>query len=569
MKEYTQDDLRQLVDSVSHMKGLDTESLRDKPIDHILETLSVYHQELEFQNRELVRVQESLQESERKFAELFYQAPVGYIIITEDRTIEDVNYAFCVLTGVDKQDILEKPVTDFIHPDFQDLFYMFLLKLFRQTQARHESLSQEASITLRIQGKTAHPFVKLSASPTLLGSGKTPQHYKITVTDIDSQIRKEHALSVSEHKFRSLIRTAPIGFLIVDHSDKIVSMNERFTQLTGFTTETMSDMDIFSDHVVCTCKDTPDNKSDWKTLKSRFGNSHKSAQVCSCTFCCADGSKLFTHLTFLRVDDLLILSLIDFTSQHALEKSLKEANNELQLLNSQMLKLLSVIGHDLRSPIAAIEGFAGLLQDELEGDETHAPSLQFAGLIRESAQKAHNLLFNLVEWAKVQSGKVDLKQLPVNISKLAKESVDFFEEVAAQKNITVLLEAEEDLTITGDPVYLAALCRNLLSNALKFSYQDSEVLIKVSTARTGETIAIEVQDKGIGIDKMHVNKLFAPGEKYNRSGTNGELSSGMGLLLCKEITEKHQGTISVRSEPGAGSTFVVNLPLSGTEDNCN
>ncbi|MCH8486426.1 MAG: PAS domain-containing sensor histidine kinase [Candidatus Cyclonatronum sp.] len=561
MKEYSKQELTQLIENVSFMKGLNLEELRNKPIDHILETISIYHQELEFQNKELVRAQEAITRSEKKYAELFYQAPVGYVIISDEREILDVNKAFCDLCGYSKAELAHNTITDYIHPDFQDQFYLFVYRLFRGKKADQQPAQ---SIDLRLNGKYEQPFVMLSASATVLTDSDADalKVYKITVTNIDAQKRKEHALSISEAKFRTLVRNAPVGFLIADDEDRIVYMNNHCSQLTGYNPDVLSDMAAFWKKTGGEKEGEP--MENWAVLKQEARSHTGCSKIYISTFRRADGSSLYLELSTIALGDLFILSLVDLTQHHKLEETLKKANRDLEVLNQQKLKLLSIIGHDLRTPISSIQGFADLLHEDLS-EGSFDSALKFASIIQKAAQKSMSLLLNLVDWARMQREGVAFNAALLNLNEMVEETRSFFREVAAQKEIAIHLEAGQQIQVVADKQYLQTLLRNLLSNAVKFSYPNQTVSLRLDLTDDGSSAVIEVQDKGVGIDEDQIPMLFEPGTRYNRSGTNGEQSAGLGLILCKEIVDLHKGSLSVKSSPGNGSVFTVKLPCNISE----
>lgn len=565
MKSYTQQELEQLIQNVSFMKGLNAEELRNKPIDHILETISIYHQELEFQNRELVRAQEAITRSEKKFAELFYEAPVGYVIVSDEREILDANKAFCEQSGYSRAELQGSSITDYIHPDFQDQFYLFLFRLFR---GNSEQPQPGQTMSLRLMGKYEHPFVMLSASATVILPGDRDEHkvFKIAVTNIDAQKRKEHALSISETRFRTLVRNAPVGFLIADDADQISYMNNHCEQMTGYRQANLPDMASFWAKTGSFAEGS--ELKTWPELKEQALTSSLSSGNYLCCFNRADGYTLYLELRSIAVGDLIILSLVDLTEHHQLEETLKKANRDLELLNSQKLKLLSIIGHDLRTPIASIQGFADMLVEDLSKG-SYESALDFAKVIQQASQKSMSLLLNLVEWARMQREGVVFNPVWLNLNELVAEVLGFFREIAAQKDLIIKLEAVGQVSISADKQNLQTLLRNLLSNAIKFSHPGATVQVRLYFAGGGQTAVIEVEDTGVGIDEKQIPMLFEPGTRYNRSGTNGEQSEGLGLILCKEIVNLHKGSVSVKSAPGKGSVFTVKLPANNQQQLLN
>lgn len=563
------DDLRQLIQNMSYHKGLRPETLKNKPIEEILETISIYHQELEFQNRELLRAQEATTRSEKRFSELFYDAPVGYVLINQDRKIVDLNRSFSELTGMDPKDLRQKQITDFIHPEYQDQFYMFLYRIFREAKsnASGRSRSVSRSLDVRLAGNLGQPFVVLSASPSELSDDLSEPVYKITVTNIDAQKRKEHALSVSEYKFRTLVRNAPVSFIISDGNDDIIFVNECFKELTGYQEKDLPGMDAFWSRITMLQTSEKDFVQNWEMLKNRATQNDRHTPSCLCRFAASGGDVLYFNLSAISVGGLFILSMIDLSQNYKLEQSLKKANDELQALNKDRLRILSIIGHDLRTPISIIDGASDMMKDDIRDGNLNS-ALEFTEIIQTTVKKAENLLLNLVEWAKMQSGTMILNCQKVNLVNLITDTIDLFRETARQKGIDIHTTAPEALIIEGDLNYLQTLFRNLISNAVKFSHPGNEIKLRLDGHQKPGVVTFQVQDFGIGIDQQYLGSIFRPDNRYNRSGTSGEQSTGLGLILCMEIVTRHGGDLRVSSEVGKGSLFTVELPfICQTEQN--
>lgn len=208
-----------------------------------------------------------------------------------------------------------------------------------------------------------------------------------------------------------------------------------------------------------------------------------------------------------------------------------------------------------------------LVEDLSKG--SYESALDFAKVIQQASQKSMSLLLNLVEWARMQREGVVFNPVWLNLNELVAEVLGFFREIAAQKDLIIKLEAVGQVSISADKQNLQTLLRNLLSNAIKFSHPGATVQVRLYFAGGGQTAVIEVEDTGVGIDEKQIPMLFEPGTRYNRSGTNGEQSEGLGLILCKEIVNLHKGSVSVKSAPGKGSVFTVKLPANNQQQLLN
>ena len=240
-------------------------------------------------------------------------------------------------------------------------------------------------------------------------------------------------------------------------------------------------------------------------------------------------------------------------------EELKQYSEKLAELNATKDKFFSIIAHDLKGPFNVILGFSDLiLETEFENSDTKE-ILDFVHTIRDSAQHTYELLVNLLEWAKSQTGKMQFNPETISIEKLFNEAINLAESAAKNKNIEISFVQSENLEIYADKNMIATILRNLIGNAIKFTPKNGKINLK--SALKNNAVLITVSDTGIGIEPNNIAKLFKIGEIYYSKGTENEKGTGLGLILCKEFIEKHGGKIWVKSELGKGSDFKFTIPL--------
>ena len=237
---------------------------------------------------------------------------------------------------------------------------------------------------------------------------------------------------------------------------------------------------------------------------------------------------------------------------------LRRQSIELQELNVTKDRFFSIIAHDLRGPMGGFMGLTDLLTEELN-NMSIAEIQEFLGSMRDSATNLFKLLENLLQWARVQQGGIILSRERILFRQIITESLEMIQESAKKKGITIVCDISDQLEVFADSNLIQTVIRNIVSNAVKFSTRGGTVNITAKTTED-ESVEISVKDMGIGMNQNMVESLFRLDVKNGRPGTEGEQSTGLGLLLCKEFIEKHGGNISVESEVGKGSVFTFNIP---------
>ena len=249
----------------------------------------------------------------------------------------------------------------------------------------------------------------------------------------------------------------------------------------------------------------------------------------------------------------------DISVRKRAEEEIKKRNNELLMTNAEKDKFFSIIAHDLRSPF---QGFLGMTEvmSENVGEFSIEELVKLIGDLNKSAQNLYKLLQNLLEWAQLKKGSTNFtpEELPLSIT--ISGCVEQINKRAIQKGITITNEVPGEQKVFADERMLNSITSNLLSNAVKFTRKEGKVSI-TAHAINGGMVEVAVHDTGVGISEGVVNKLFKIDEKIGSEGTDGELSTGLGLLLCKEFVEKHGGKIWVESAENIGSTFYFTMPV--------
>ena len=183
-----------------------------------------------------------------------------------------------------------------------------------------------------------------------------------------------------------------------------------------------------------------------------------------------------------------------------------------------------------------------------------------ASIILKSSTEGYNLLTNLLDWARINRGKMEVTIEQLNLSEIIKSSIALLWGNAIEKEITLKMDLAPSQMIQADKNMVNTVVRNILTNAIKFTHQKGEVTI--TTTYDDKFATISIRDNGIGISQDALQKLFRIDSQYKRTGTNNESGTGLGLVLSREFVIRMGGDITATSEPNKGSNFVFTIPLA-------
>jgi signal transduction histidine kinase len=271
-----------------------------------------------------------------------------------------------------------------------------------------------------------------------------------------------------------------------------------------------------------------------------------------------NGEKIVTQTTLTPITDEFdrVYRLVAIDSDI---RKLKHVENELQKLNATKDKFFSIIAHDLKNPFHSLLAATQTLRMKIK-DYDKEKILFFLENMESVARRGYDLLVNLLEWSRSQTGRLDFKPEKTNLHQLVKNSVDLLKGAAENKGVKLENAVDNDIEVLVDRNTIATVLRNLISNGIKYTLKDDRV--KIYAKREESTVFVYVEDTGTGIKKEHVAKLFRLDKNISTRGTQDETGTGLGLILCKEFVERNGGTIFVESTEGEGSTFYFTIPLA-------
>lgn len=247
-------------------------------------------------------------------------------------------------------------------------------------------------------------------------------------------------------------------------------------------------------------------------------------------------------------------ALLEIEKRKQAEAELSNYAKQLEENNATKDKFFSIIAHDLKNPFSGFLGLTQLLSKEMPNFSLEE-LYEFGKNLNKSASNLNKLLENLLDWARMQNGTMKYSPDICVLNYLVKQNIDITKETAAKKNIQIEYNIPVNLCVIADVSMLNSVFRNIISNSIKFTPNGGKVEIGIIDNNDSEFLTVFIKDTGIGMDDNLINKLFRIDQKVSRLGTNGESSTGLGLLLCKEFIEKHKCKIWAESIVNHGTCF--------------
>lgn len=282
------------------------------------------------------------------------------------------------------------------------------------------------------------------------------------------------------------------------------------------------------------------------------------------------GQKHTLNVNDMQVTDLLLSTFTAAIQKNMeLEKAYRKLNlihedlerktAQLEELNNQKNQFLGMAAHDLRNPLALIQGYSQLLLEKFHNTEDEK-TVQMLETIKRSSSTMFALINDLLDVSVIESGVVNLHLDHYHLNNIVDEILPLVSKLASDKNISLTVKCiPETIDIYCDRIKMEQILSNLITNAIKFSNPGTN--IEISLGKTDTEILIAVKDQGVGIPSGEIEKIFTPFAKSSNKTTAGEPSTGLGLAIVNKVVQAHKGKIWVESEMGKGSTFYVSFPL--------
>ncbi len=492
------------------------------------------------------KIEESLSESEKKYRSLIQYSSDPIFSFNPDESYRFVNEAFAHPFNKTPEEIIGKTPFEIFSEDEANKRLKIVRRVFET--------GEKAEIEVRVDAKSGKTLYFLTMADPVKNNAGEVLYVTCVSKDITDRKLAENALMESRERYHDLIEFAVDGVLIGSKDGYIIDANSCICEMSGRTREELLGLHI-SNSIF-----SPESL---KSKPFRFDLLLKGETVISERLIMRpDGSLITIEMRTKMMPDQTYQTIIrDISERKNAELLLEKQAKELRELNATKDKFMSIIAHDLRSPFNAIIGFSDLmLKNFYELDnETFLKGLR---TIESASNHAFKLLENLLIWSRNQSGKYKFLPEMVNVKTQLAESLNMIESEALNKKIKISVSIKKTHKIFVDKNMLDTILRNLISNAIKFSYKGSK--IKIAVTETDHQLQFSVSDSGVGISSERLASIFELDKRTNTTGTENEQGTGLGLILCKEFVTVHKGKIWAESTQGSGSCFTFSLPIENS-----
>ena len=518
-------------------------------------TVEVHSSPIDFQEKQILfsiihditdrkLAENKLLGSEQRYRQLVETANEG-IVVAQGNNFKFANPSATELSGYTEEELLSTPFIDFIYPDDRALVAGNYLK-------RLKGETADQSYIFRFIGKGNNlKWVEMSGIKIDWDGQPASLNF---VSDITARKQAEDALIESEKHANALIGAFPDLMFIINQQgifiDYRADIQDLYVQTEAIIGKRIRDImpatfaDLIEEKVNRTLQNGVMQIFEYQLDMPSRGIADYEARMVP------------------YGNDQVVAVVRDVTERKKAEKEVIRKNEDLVKVNAEKDKFFSIIAHDLRGPIG---GFLGLTERMAEGmAEMTLDELQhIARVMKKSSSNLYSLLGNLLAWSRMQRGLTTFDPVSLLLLPKINEILLLPHESAEKKEIAVDISVPADLEVNADGNMLASIIRNFVTNALKFTPHGGRISISAKPV-SGKLIEISISDSGVGMSRNMIENLFNLDVNTNRKGTDGELSTGLGLMICKDFIEKHGGKLIVESEEGKGSTFRFVLP-AGTQ----
>jgi PAS domain S-box-containing protein len=499
--------------------------------------------------------QEKIQKCDDLFESIFNNTMVGVVLLSIERVVLRANLEAATMFGYETaEELIGAEIGQFHISDdsSQNLLEEYYPKIKNGESVKFDYLFKH---------KTGKHFW-VSASGKAVDNAQPPNIEKGVVwvlEDISERKNAEQMLKEAHDELESFFDNAMVGIAVLKGGRYIHRVNRTIVDMFGYENEEeFKGKSVRNWHI---------SDKHFEDFGKQFYNSlvNHTVEEVDVRLKKKDGTYTWVAMYGRAMDravpaDLdkgVVWVLRDINNRKEIEFTLNEQNRKLAEANATKNKFFKIIGHDLKSPIGQIVNFASLIEDNFE-HYSDADLIKFIKLMKETSFNSLKLLDNLLTWASSQANSISFQPIECNLHYAVETTIELLRRNAGEKNIEIVNQIDSEIELFADRNMLSTILRNLISNAVKFTFENGSVTI--SAVQGSNQTVISIADNGCGISDSTKEKLFKIESGVSTRGTNNEKGTGLGLILCKEFVDKHNGEIWIKSEEGKGSVFSFSIP---------
>jgi PAS domain S-box-containing protein len=478
--------------------------------------------------------------------------PSGIAVVDNNGKQVYVNKSFCKMFGWDEKDLLGKfpPYVYWSQQDIENINNALNKTLNNNTPREGYDL-----IFCHKNGKLIPVNVAISS----FIQKKNEKYWLANVIDLTGHKQAELALKESETKFKEIINQINDGIIVFDEQGKIIIWNKGAEKICGINANDILNKSIVDFRYQVTPPELKDRAQIEKTINGILSRQTPEIfnQILDFEIINPDSENLINLQNTIFPIELEGYNLFCVVFRDTTE--IKRYEKELVRISADKDKFYSAIARYMYTPLNTFYNFSKVMAVEM--DTLPIKELQkMAVMMSKSATNLYSLLDNLLQWTKMNQGKIAFKPEKLNFIKTSQDALSILKPNADLKNIKINHFANEEITVFADVFMIKTILRNLVSNAIKFTTNNAQ--IDISAKQTPSNVTISVLDKGAGLSSDNLTKLLTTSEIHTALDIGEEKGTTLGLLLCKEFVEKHGGKIWAESENNNGSEVKFTLPIS-------
>ena len=539
---------------------------KEHPInnDDLIHELRVHQIELEIQNEELRESQLKLDDSQRKFFDLYNFAPNGYFTLNNDGIILEVNLTGATLLGVGRRDLYKTAFIRYILPDYRKRFHNYL-KMFEK------NINDKQIMEIKLIKYDKSSFYAHLEAIIIQDNNGNFREFRISVTDITELKNTENALEDSEERYREIFVNNPTVMILVDVSNgNIIDVNHAASEFYGYARDELLNMKIgdinVSDDALEEISMVSSDQKNRLMSKHRLSNGNiRNVDVQSGMIGRGDENVLCSIINDItlqkKAEDALIdrnenISKMLDNERHdhkSAETLLEEVTDNLEISNRAIEQFAYVSSHDLREPLRMITSFLQLLKKRYDND-LDEDAHDFINYAVEGAKRLDMMLKDLLEFSKIGTQESEWKYL--HSERIVEQALLNLKMLISDNNAEV--EYDSLPIIYANEYQMVQLFQNLIANGIKF-HDNEDPKVHIFVRKLDNEYVFAVEDNGIGIEKKYLERIFSIFQRLHRRHQYD--GSGIGLAISQRIVQEHDGKIWAVSNLGKGSTFYFTIPI--------